>query len=170
LEVSKTRRTFTEHKNKETMEKRFWHYTPAFRLLQILDSGQINLETRIGNTGEKRGVWVSTNPEWENTVKKNDPDTGELLTKEQQIRRFGMARIEVKTLPFQTWNKYLHTSGIQKWKWLGMKNQGVAWGGNPDEWYVIYKPISSRYFLSVEVYTDGEWVEVKDWKEHLESI
>ena len=88
---------------------KLYHYTPEFRLEEIIESGEIRLATEsvVDLKREKACAWVSSNPHWEETATKlfvKDGITTQLTFKEQ-LANFGCGRIEVKSVGFTTWGK-----------------------------------------------------------------
>jgi hypothetical protein len=147
----------------KTTEMRFWHYTSAFRLPQILACGKIKLDEQARAFGERPAAWISTNPEWEYTVMKTGPD-GSIMSKDELDHTLGLARIEIKpSRDFISWYKFRTTSGVNKKLWIEMTNLGREKGANPEEWYASYIPIISRYFLSVEMKIQGKWIKCNNW-------
>ena len=69
---------------------RFWHYTIHQKYQKIIATGVIKQATENIDYYEKPVVWFSTNPDWEETVRKpiRDPLTGTetaCLSKEEFI-------------------------------------------------------------------------------------
>ena len=150
-----------------TANLRFWHYTSAFRLPQIFQSGKINLDKQAKAFGEKPAVWISTNSVWENTATKMvEDENGNLitLTKEEMCLRVGLGRIEIKpSESFISWSKFGTTSRINPKLFNSMTQVGIGQGANPNEWFASYIPIISRYFISIEMNIEGKWVKCPDW-------
>jgi len=156
-------------KTMKLIEKRYWHYTPAIRLPQIIKSGKIKLDEQARSYGEKPAAWISTNPIWENTATKPYADkSGHMVerTNEEMSQELGLGRIEVKASnAFISWLRYRNTSGINPRLWSEMTKYGTKIGGDPNEWYASYIPIMSRYFISVEMFIKGEWIRCDDWNQ-----
>lgn len=146
---------------------KFWHYTPAFRLPQILKSGKIKLDEQARSYGEKHVAWISTNPIWENTATKPYTDkSGRMVerTKEETSQELGLGRIEIRpSRDFISWEIFRKTSGVHPKLWSGMTKYRLQVGANPNEWFASYIPILDRYFISVEMFIHGEWIRCDDW-------
>ena len=157
-----------------TIERRFWHYTPATRLPRILASGKIKLDEQAKFYGEKPAAWVSTNPVWENTATKpilDDSGKQVDLTKEEMSELMGLGRIEIKpSRDFISWYKFRKTSGVHPKLWNGMTKYGLQVGANPNEWFASYIPILDRYFISVEMFIQGKWIKCEDWSNILQFV
>ena len=145
---------------------RFYHYTSAGRLPKILESGNIYLSRNYIGKKEKPGVWLTTSPEWERTSTSMIMKDGVLtsLSEEEMYLNHGWGRIEVKPSPsFVNIKKFGKTSNIDPRVLQSLIQTGIAKGSNPDDWYMSYIPILSRYFLSVEMNIKKEWVKCTDW-------
>lgn len=144
---------------------KFYHYTPENRLPELLESQAINLAFKSVNSNTEKAVaWVSTNPEWENTATKNAIDSiGKIrrLTFQEQVELFGCARIQIKpTYKLHEWKKITKLANIQ----FNIVNQleilGRKMGGKPKEWYGSLKPIPIDAWVSIEIFQNGNWVEL----------
>lgn len=145
---------------------RFYHYTSAVRLPKILESGNIYLSRNYIGKKEKPGVWLTTSNEWERTCTSMIMKDGVLtdLTEEEMYLNYGWGRIEVKpSSGFVNIKKFSRTSNIDPKVLQSMIKIGIEKGSNPDDWYVSYIPILSRYFLSVEMNIKKEWIKCTDW-------
>lgn len=148
---------------------KFYHYTPENRLPEFLASQVINLAFKSVNSNTEKAVaWVSTNPDWENTATKNIADgTGKIrsLTFQEQIDFCGCARIQIKpTYKLHEWKKITKLANIQ----FNVANQleilGRKMGGKPKEWYGSLKPIPMDEWVNIEIYQNGNWVELMNFE------
>jgi hypothetical protein len=143
---------------------KYYHYTPASVLEQIINSGQINLATACIPENEKPVAWVSTNPNWEHTAtKRRSLPNGSVqqLTFIQQLASFGCARIEISLIGLETFAKLKHLANISLRESGFMEQRGISLGANPKEWYGSLKPIKKTSWIKAEVYMNGQWVEVQ---------
>lgn len=149
------------------MKTNYYHYTPQYRLEEIIECGFINLATAsvYDVKREKPCAWVSTNPHWENTATKAETDgNGNYyeLTFNEQLEKYGCTRIQEK--PFVgliNWGKLKHIAKMNLQFAKGMEEVGLNKGANPKEWFGSLKPIAIEHWVKAEVYKDGEWVEYK---------
>jgi len=150
----------------DVTKMRFYHYTSAGRLPKILESGHIYLSRAGIGKNEKPGVWLTTCPEWERTSTGMILKDGVMkyLSDEEMYTNYGWGRIEVKpSTGFIDMRKFGRTSNIDPKVFQSMIKTGIEMGSNPDDWYVSYIPILSRYFLSIEMNIKKEWVKCTDW-------
>ncbi len=141
---------------------RRWHYTVQVRLPDIINSGVILPATAGVEHRERRAVWTSTNPVWEETANKPHVDECGLVqmgAKQSTATRFGLARIEVRpeAAPYD-WIAFRAMSGIRPEVAAGLARAGVASGSNPYTWFVSFEPIEDDDWLDIEVWRDERWV------------
>lgn len=155
------------------METNYYHYTPEFRLEEIIETGFIKLATASvqDKKREKPCAWVSTNPHWENTATKLavDEDGNKiLLTFKEQLEEFGCGRIQVKPFVGLTnWGKLKYIAKMNLQYAKSMEQVGFDRGANPKEWFGSLKPITRENWIKAEVYKDGKWVEYKIFNQTL---
>lgn len=129
-------------------ETRYWHYTAV--LEKIIASGEIRT-TSVGRAPTvKAAVWLSTNPNWERTVRKRlyipgSGHSGKLVSRDGLLKAgFQPARIEVSPeLPFITWQEYRNLSGDSAKELNAMEWIARDWGADPQEWRVLFNSISA---------------------------
>jgi hypothetical protein len=148
---------------------KLYHYTPEFRLEEIIESGEIRLATEsvVDLKREKACAWASSNPHWEETATKlfvKDGITTQLTFKEQ-LANFGCGRIEVKSVGFTTWGKLKYLAKMNLIAAKTMEETGIKRGGNPKEWFGSLEPIKSDKWIKAEVYKNGEWIEYKSFNQ-----
>jgi hypothetical protein len=145
----------------------YYHYTPEFRLSEIIDSGLIKLATEsVYAPKEKACVWVSTHPQWEATATKMVSDQFgnlRLMTFKEQLERFGCARIQVKPVGFIHWGKIKHLAKMNLEQAKRMELTGIEIGGNPKEWFGSFDPIKKENWIRAEVFKNGEWTEYQSF-------
>ncbi|PTT22850.1 hypothetical protein DBR28_19420 [Chryseobacterium sp. HMWF028] len=141
--------------------KKFYHYTPEFKLQTIIDSGEIKLATKsVGHKKEKPVAWVSSNEFWEHTATKMAFIDGNIkqLTFEEQLRDIGCARIEVCSTGIMSWAKLIHKAKMNPFIASIMEEKGIQMGGKPSEWYGSLNAIKKKNWSRAEVFRNGEWV------------
>lgn len=141
----------------------YYHYTPEFRLPEIIDSGLIKLATEsVYASKEKACAWVSTHPQWEPTATKMVSDqSGNIirLTFKEQLEMFGCARIQVKPRGYTHWGKIKHLAKMDLAQAKRMELAGIELGGNPKEWFGSFEPIEKENWIKAEVFKNGVWIE-----------
>lgn len=148
---------------------KYYHYTPENRLPEFLESEEINLAFKSVNSyTEKAVAWISTNPDWENTATKNIADsTGKIrsLTFQEQVDFCGCARIQIKpTYKLHEWKKITKLANIQFNVVNQLEIKGRRMGGKPNEWYGSLKPIPIDEWVKIEIFQDGNWVEIMNFE------
>ena len=137
---------------------RLFHYTVGWeRIASILTSKLILRE--FPGPGIKTPVaWFSTNPKWENTVKKG-LDT--FIGLEYHASNYGAFRVEVRreALELHSWKSFIRSGGESKSMIRGMNMIARAYGANPSEWYCCRNdvPVNSDTVIGVGIYHDGQW-------------
>jgi len=147
---------------------RFWHYTVYPSFLKILEDGQINYAMRIAN--ERPAVWLSTNPDWEETVRKaiGNRSTGEesepLSRDELFAEDFIPVRLEIDpdSVKLFSWRNFKKNSGASRATIKALEKSAKQWGANPKEWYVCYEPILiTSCLLPIEIWHGNEWIDIE---------
>ena len=154
---------------------KFYHYTTENRLPELLNSQVIKLAwTSVNCKTEKAVAWVSTNPDWENTATKMARDSNggiRNLKFEEQVDFFGCARIQIKpTYKLYEWNKITKLANIQSYVVNQLEVLGRKMGGNPKEWYGSLKPIPIDAWVKIEIFQDGNWVELINCENRTVSL
>jgi hypothetical protein len=143
---------------------RLWHYTTENVLEKIFHDGEIKC-SEVYLPGEITGVWLSTNTNWEETVRKAIRN----VTSGQQSAAFSRdelfkagfipIRIEInhRTVKIADWKA--HCKKISKYVAQTLELRAKEWSANPEEWYVSYKPISVRRILfPIEKWDGKRWI------------
>lgn len=148
---------------------KYYHYTPEFRLPEFFNTQVIKLATAsVSSKNEKAVAWVSTNPHWENTATKDRYDLNGNrvhLTFEQQVESFGCARIEVKpTFKLYNWNHITKLAKTPKGLVKSLEAVGISRGAKPSEWYGSLKSIPFDEWVKIEIFQDGNWVEIMNFE------
>lgn len=139
---------------------RLWHYTPAHRLIDIIESGHIKFSIDTFEN-EKPVVWFSSNPVWENSVVKyvrTEESEKQLITKESMLRICGLGRIEVKyTEEIITWQLLKEYNGVNPECNDFFEMAGDLFGGNPTEWYASHTQCDMKNWLKIEIWKNELW-------------
>jgi hypothetical protein len=144
------------------MEKKYYHYTTATRLEEIIESGVIKLATEsISHKKEKPCAWVSTNGYWERTATKLLFINGQnyQMSFAQQHEYCGCARIQVEPHELFSWSNLKKLAHMDKKMARLMEIKGIQMGGKPSEWFGSLKPISIDYWICAEIFDGEKWVE-----------
>jgi hypothetical protein len=147
--------------------KKYYHYTTEDRVPEILKSKKITLATKYLNKKEKPCAWVSSNSVWENTaakMAKNSIGTLIQLTFQEQLELFGCARIQVKPHNLTPWPKLRHVARITSDNTTFLEKLGKERGANPTEWFGSMYPIGLDQWIKIEIYKNGEWIEIQNFK------
>ncbi|RXR17360.1 hypothetical protein EQG63_11265 [Flavobacterium amnicola] len=143
--------------------KKYYHYTTEFKLEEIIESEKIKLAVAsVGGKNEKACAWVSSNPQWENTATKYESDelgNYHKLTFDEQLEKYGCARIQVEPIGLIPWNKIKHLAKMDLTYAESMVKAGIEMGGKQSEWFGSLYPIGIERWIKAEVYKNGEWIE-----------
>jgi hypothetical protein len=144
---------------------RIWHYTTWPALEGIFNDGLIKRD-RIYLSGEIPGVWLSTNANWEETVRKAiiSKKTGlqTIPFSRDDLFKHGITpiRIEIDTKKVNIVDWKTHCKKLSKNISQSLEVIAKQWGANPIEWRVSYKPIPVKSFISpIEQWDGKKWIE-----------
>jgi hypothetical protein len=144
---------------------RIWHYTTSAALEGIFKDGEIKCD-RLLLEGEIPSVSLSTNPNWEETVRKvlEDEVTGiqtKALSRDDLFKvGYQPVRIEINPRKVKITDWKTHCKKVPKKISHGLEDAAKEWGANPAEWWVSYNPIPISSFISpIEVWDGKKWVE-----------
>jgi hypothetical protein len=148
-------------------KKRFYHYTTSNALVSIIESGLIKTTSAGVGYAVRPAAWFSTNPIWENTVRKKIiiKETGRetpLLTRAGLLKNgVSPVRIEVdpkkaRLKPYSIYKKKANDSAALL---KGLEKMARKWGANPAEWFFTFHDVSlHRCGWAVESWTESGWV------------
>jgi hypothetical protein len=148
---------------------RVWHYTVFSNVVGIINDGEILPTGMLAQHIDIPGVWLSTNPVWEETVRKAlwDSDTGELTPEmpKNVLIEWGIipVRIEIDPteVPVYSWEVHKRVTAMPKQFSESLEKTGRERGGNPKEWYVSYEGIPLKtWFDPIEIWTGKEWDDI----------
>jgi hypothetical protein len=152
-----------------------YHYTTNIALSKIVMDGKLITTSVLICKNERPAVWFSTNPDWDETVRKSfiNKMTGEKtppLSRDDIYKNgFIPVRIEVEqTLPFINWKKFKRRSGISKTIAKSLEDVAKKWGANPKEWLALFSPVSSDHFLNIQVWDGHNWQVY--WEKEIENL
>jgi hypothetical protein len=153
-----------------------YHYTTGRCYLAIEQEGKI--KCMIGKTGrkntnklkhgEKEQVWLSSNPDWEETANKDaiNKETGKLIHLDrEQTMKFdgGLFRIVIDAdkVPVDTWNQWVQRGGCDSELIKFLYRFGVEKGCKPEEeWFVSYNTIPRELWEDVQMFYKGQWTSI----------
>ncbi len=140
---------------------RFWHYTVAPHMLKIILQKVIK-PSPVYVRGECSAVWISTNQDWEEMVRKKG-----FNDRRKEMYEMGCTpvRIEInpKMVDLIPWRQFKKESGITPFFANGYEKVDREWGANPKEWFASYKPIPlSSCNLPPQYWNGNEWIEQGD--------
>jgi len=158
----------------------YYHYTKGYHLPKIVKDGIIKT-TDIGcEKQEKPAAWLTKSPEWEvacnsGLVASEGLEVGkiylfndlEIITASNDFMKqeIGMCRIVLsETLPTISWAKFKYVSGISEGLYLALDKNCKRDGSQTDQWSCTFNPIPKKYWESVEMLVDNQWVK---WDESL---
>jgi hypothetical protein len=149
--------------------QRCWHYTTADRLHKIAESGRINTTSTLIERGERPAVWLSTNPEWEETVQR--VVINEVGNKTPPLSRDGLlklgiipVRIEIncQQVRLLNWNEFKKKSRISKFCADNLEEVALEDGADPQQWRASFQPIDLKRTVCVEFWDGKAWVAAPD--------
>ena len=152
----------------------YYHYTKGFHLPTIVNDGIIKTTNAGIEKKEKPAAWLTKSPEWEvccniGTIMNKDLETGKIyLLNDLEIERvpnsfmkrhIGMCRIVIsENLPTVSWAKFKYVSGISELMYETIDKHSLKKGCQTDKWSCTFNPIPKKYWESVEMLVDDEWV------------
>lgn len=145
---------------------KLYHYTVGQHYNNIVKDGLIKLATKYVPEGERPVVWLSSNLEWENSVRKTiRNDKGEAFEDmaRDELFRLGITpvRIEIDQvgLELYDWEKFKNVSGMSPDLARSFEEiTAKGWNYDSSEWYGSFEPIPVSSILSVEIWDGKNWV------------
>jgi len=154
----------------------YYHYTNLIHAHSIM----IDWEIKTSGAEKKLGIkkpscWFSTNDKFEKGTfaTKLDKKGGkrELFTAQEMADTIGCVRFGFpKMKSFITWAKYRHSKQQTEQVWLGMDLLARERGADTTEWFSSFVPISLDYCKSIEVYIEGEWLQINNREADTKAI
>jgi hypothetical protein len=114
------------------------------------------------------GVWLSLNPVCEHTCLRTQLNlvTGEKrqMNMYEQAEDLGLVRF---VLPFDkkelcSWAAYKYKTNINIDEYLMLEYNGYEAGSNPKDWYIKFQDIPVSKVNSIEIFLNGQYVELTD--------
>ena len=149
---------------------RVWHYTIFPNAVGIINDREILPNGILALHIDVPGVWLSTNPVWEETGWKvlRNIDTGELTPEMpmDELFEWGLipVRIEIDPadVPVHSWEDHKRITAMPETLSESLEKTCRERGGNPKEWYVCYEGIPSPcWFDPIEIWTGKEWADIE---------
>ncbi|MGE4518417.1 MAG: hypothetical protein AB7E04_02805 [Desulfobacteraceae bacterium] len=145
-------------------QPKVFHYTTRLNLSSILKDRTINLCPGFTEM-EKPGVWLSTNPDYENFAASiSKADKSFRLRKEREIKALGMARIEIdiSMVRIFTIHQYKNISRISTRNFKNLCYFADQCNSDINEWRICFSPISSKAWKKIEILDANslEWKEI----------
>jgi hypothetical protein len=145
-------------------ELKVFHYTTRLNLSQILRDKTINMSQGFTEM-EKSGVWLSTNPDFENSAASIARVNNNFrLRKESEIKTLGMARIEINTFDVKIFsiNQYKNISRISTRNFKNLCYFAAQCKADINEWRISFSPIKLKSWKKIEIYDNL----TRQWKEY----
>ncbi len=130
-----------------------YHYTISDRLIKILIDGYLKLtpseDSEYLQEGERRAVWLTSNPEWDRTAFYGYPDN--------VLEHQGKIRISIKS-------DALMDRAVNKIHWLGDWDS-LVWSAmevkvDHRDWFVTFQEVGKANFKCVELWKDNQWQKI----------
>lgn len=151
---------------------RLFHYTHLAHLREITKCGYIKPSTLHVPPNEKAATWLSTNPDWEETVRARIVKPFERLVSRDEMLRAGLvpARIEVRSdYPCLDWAAFKRESGISREDARRLKIKGRRWGADPAEWRAVFSSIYAEDWVGIGLW-NGKWEDMQIMQNPLSEV
>lgn len=158
----------------------YYHYTKGFHLPTIVNDGIIKTTNAGIEKREKPAAWLTKSPQWEiccniGTILNQDLEAGKTyllndlerktVTNSFMRKHIGMCRIVIsETLPTVSWAKFKYANGISERMYDTLNQLSLNKGSKTDQWSCTFNSIPKKYWESVEMLVDNQWVK---WGESL---
>ena len=134
-----------------------YHYTVMEHFKKIVESEKIKRATKHLGPKEKPAVHLSSNPEWEMTVKKTPLGLSDAVGLRNHSHLIPVRiKIEAEACNIIPWRVFKKRSGISAKMARFLEKRGKEMGADPKQWYCSFEDIPLGVCLSVEFW-DGEW-------------
>ena len=143
--------------------KKFYHYTVLQTFEKIIHSGEIQPTSVKVNDNERPAAWFSTNPIWEETVRKrvarSEDEPGPLLSRDG-LSKAGFPPVRIEANPNRVhlipWEELKRISGITRNEARRLERVAREWGANPHEWYATFNAVPLTSCLTPIEIWDGK--------------
>jgi hypothetical protein len=152
------------------VDKRLWHYTAIHYLPKIIENREIKVEP-LGGDRKLSAVWLSSNPDFEQTARKEirDKSSGAVrlnATRDEMFKAgFPPVRIEINPSGVRVydWKTCRKISGISEETAIALEQSGVENGADPSEWYVSLQPIplAGGFRFPIEIWNGRQWIDIE---------
>ena len=152
---------------------KFWHYTTYPAFLDIWEDRKIKANFATAPLGRFEGpevVWFSTNPIWEQSVRKaiqadENGETLKALSKEELFRR-GHFPVRLRTndrvSELVTWGNAKKQMKLKREYIKEIEEIAKTWDANIAEWWVSFASLPmSQILLPVEIWDGKGWVNIE---------
>lgn len=133
-----------------------YHYTHSDRVAAIWASQVLQLSDWGVAEGLRPTLWLSTNPDWEPSVRRRD-DQGEERTEESpwslQLGRF---EVDPQAAALR-WDDYVRLNDAPSRVFESIAELARDCQVDLNEWRMSFRPISDLRWLTVQAWADGEW-------------
>lgn len=136
-----------------------WHYTLGVYIYQIVESGEIRLSN---NTKDRPIVWFSSNPDWEETARRNFNTNGVRIPLDrQETEKYGHGLYRIGVYPdradLKPWLRLKSMARLSPRSVELLVSSAESVGANPYDWWGSVSPVPKRYWESIERFENGEW-------------
>ena len=141
-----------------------FHYTIGQRLPKIVSDGFIDRSRLEGLPTP--AVWVSANPEWENSVVKSImKDGARVRLSKEEIHDLGggLVRLEVsRSLTFHSWTEFVRLAAVTPEMVTWFEESGRERGADPEHWYACLEPIYRKDWVAIAIWNknSSKWLMV----------
>ena len=152
---------------------KIWHYTTYPAFLNIWEEKQIRSSHVTAHLGIFKGpkvVWLSTNPIWEQSVRKViqpiDGETVQRAFNRDELHRRGCFPVRLSTndrlSEIVSWGKAKKQMGLKRDQIREIESVTKVWGGNIAEWWVSPKALPmAQVLLPIEIWDGREWTDIE---------
>ena len=152
---------------------KFWHYTTYPAFLDIWEDRKIKVNYATAPLGHFEGpkiVWLSTNPIWEESVRKalQTYENGEALKAFSKVELFHRGHFPVRLRTndrlsnIVPWGKAKKQMKLKREHIKEIEEIAKTWGANIAHWWVSFEALPmSQILLPVEIWNGREWMDIE---------
>ena len=143
--------------------KLLWHYTVDRHLVDILQSGYVDIARLHLAPSEKPVAWFSANQFWERTVRKSivkfsgEPSPAWGL---EEMFSHGIHGVRIGVLPDAAplnWTALRIQANIPAKMARQLLQVAEKWGANPWDWHGSLAPVPREQWQATEIWNGNEW-------------